>query len=328
MSVTEEPRSGSARDKPKKQKAGSARDKPKTGTAVSTNTEAQAKAEASTNGAPSAGAAANGAPKAEAATNDAPSAGAGRKVDPFVEDVLPGSEGMPSIDEEGGIVLHNGPRRRALLGNWRRQVAVALIVLGAAGFLIYRGLTNATEYFRTTAQAVADKGHLGTSNFRIEGTVENDIHTVNGETAFTIFADKVGVPVVSSDEPSQLFKAGVPVVLDGHWQGNIYAANQIEIKHTASYVAAHPNRLKSQLPAGSQPPGPAPLPPGPAPQAPGPAPRPSAPAAQPPGPAMQPPRPAPPPPGPTPPPPAPATQQPSHGPQPPAASGPPPSYGK
>ena len=261
MSLTEEQKTvaakakqkpGSARDKPKKSKAGSAKDKPRIAEA------ARAKAEAPANGDSKEEIAkpdVTAKPEVTAKADADSQASAGGKVDPFVDDILPGSEGMPSIDEQGGIVLHDGPRRRALLGNWRRQVAVALVVLGAAGFLVYRGLTNATEYFRTTAQAVADKGQLGTTNFRIEGTVENDIHTVNGETAFTIFADKVGVNVVSSDEPSQLFKAGVPVVLDGHWQGSIYAANQIEIKHTASYVAAHPNRLKSQLPGGGPTPG-------------------------------------------------------------------------
>ena len=57
------------------------------------------------------------------------------------------------------------------------------------------------------------------------------------------------MPVVNSSQPPQLFKPGVPVVLEGHWQGPVYASDQIMVKHTASYVEAHPDRLKSQLPA-------------------------------------------------------------------------------
>jgi hypothetical protein len=42
-------------------------------------------------------------------------------------------------------------------------------------------------------------------------------------------------------------------VLEGHWQGQTYAADQIMVKHSASYTEAHPDRLKSQLPPTTQP---------------------------------------------------------------------------
>lgn len=59
--------------------------------------------------------------------------------------------------------------------------------------------------------------------------------------------------MISTGSPSTLFKPGIPVVLDGHWSGTTYMSNLIMVKHTASYVEAHPNRLQSQLPpAGSQ----------------------------------------------------------------------------
>ena len=56
--------------------------------------------------------------------------------------------------------------------------------------------------------------------------------------------------MVDTGQPPQLFKPGIPVVLEGHWQGAVYASDQIMVKHTASYTEAHPDRLKSQLPPG------------------------------------------------------------------------------
>jgi cytochrome c-type biogenesis protein CcmE len=148
-------------------------------------------------------------------------------------------------------VLSPPPTRRRLLASRRRQVVAAAIVLSAFGFLAYQGLSSASEYFYTADQAVAKQATLGTQPFRIEGTVMPGVeHTATG-TTFDIVANDVSVRVVDPDQPPQLFQVGIPVVLEGHWQGTTYAADQIMIKHTASYVEAHPDRLKSQLPAAS-----------------------------------------------------------------------------
>jgi cytochrome c-type biogenesis protein CcmE len=77
------------------------------------------------------------------------------------------------------------------------------------------------------------------------------VRQVAGATRFSIVANGVRVQVVNSRQPPQLFKPGIPVVLEGHWQGPVYVSDQIMVKHTASYVEAHPERLKSQLPAGA-----------------------------------------------------------------------------
>jgi cytochrome c-type biogenesis protein CcmE len=132
-------------------------------------------------------------------------------------------------------------------------VVAGLVIAGALTFLLLEGLDNATVYFKTADQAVADRSALGTRPFRIEGTVEPDVRQVGGITTFSIVANGVRVQVVDTRQPPQLFKAGIPVVLEGHWQGAVYASNQIMVKHTASYVEAHPDRLKSQLPGGSAP---------------------------------------------------------------------------
>jgi cytochrome c-type biogenesis protein CcmE len=137
---------------------------------------------------------------------------------------------------------------RGVLQSRRRQVVAASVILAAIGFILYQGLANATQYFYTADQAVAHRAKLGTETFRIEGTVENDVRRVGGATDFDIYANGVTVPVVASTDPTSLFKPGIPVVLDGHWQGSVYLANQIMVKHSASYTEAHPARLEPQLP--------------------------------------------------------------------------------
>ena len=156
-----------------------------------------------------------------------------------------GPSGEPRV---AGVPPAPPVRRRAALGSRRRQIVAGVVIAGAIGFLLAQGLSNATEYFKTADQAVADKAKLGTHQFRIEGTVVDDVQQVSGQTTFSIYANGVTVPVVDSKEPPQLFKPGIPVVLEGHWAGSYFASNLIMVKHSASYSEAHPDRLKPQTP--------------------------------------------------------------------------------
>lgn len=143
--------------------------------------------------------------------------------------------------------------RRRFLGSRRRQVVAFVVIAGAIAFLVFQGLSNATEYFLTADQAVAQRSHLGTRQFRIEGTVQPDVRQVGHLTDFSIYANGVSVPVTDSADPSELFKPGIPVVLEGHWSGTVFSSDLIMVKHSASYTEAHPDRLKSQLPTTSTP---------------------------------------------------------------------------
>ena len=99
-----------------------------------------------------------------------------------------------------------GIRRRQWLGS-RRQVVPAVVILGAIGFLPFQGLTNATESFQTTKQAVANKASLGTKPFRIEGTVERNVRRVGKDLDFTIYNSGVAVKVVSTGTPTQVCRS-------------------------------------------------------------------------------------------------------------------------
>jgi cytochrome c-type biogenesis protein CcmE len=126
----------------------------------------------------------------------------------------------------------------------RRLIIAGLVVLAALGFLVVRGLGNATLYFRTADEAVAQKQQLGNKRFRIEGNVvAGTVKGVSGTTAFNIESKGVVVPVDHTGDPPELFKPGIPVVLEGHFAGDTFASDRIMVKHSEDYVAKHPSRV-------------------------------------------------------------------------------------
>ena len=129
------------------------------------------------------------------------------------------------------------PRRRQSLGTRRQRIVAAVIIV--------RGLANAIDYYLTANQAVAQRAQLGDKDFRIQGIVLPGVHQVGTTLQFAITSHNVDVKVVSTGTPGQLFRVGLPVVLDGHWQGDIYSSFQIMVQHGSTYVEAHPTKIKS-----------------------------------------------------------------------------------
>ena len=162
--------------------------------------------------------------------------------------------------EPGAIVAGAGVppaprliRRRALLGSRRRQIGASLVVAAAIAFLVVEGLGNATEYYKTVPQAVAARASLGTRHFRIMGTVDPDVRQVGQITTFSITYERVTAHVVDSNEPPQLFKPGIPVVLEGYWSGNVFQSDLIMIKHTSNYTPpTDPDVTHPSVPAAAR----------------------------------------------------------------------------
>jgi cytochrome c-type biogenesis protein CcmE len=122
-------------------------------------------------------------------------------------------------------------------------MASGLIVV-ALGVLVWKGLSNALDYYLTANQAVAQRAQLGENDFRIQGTVLPGLRQVGSNVYFSITSHHVNVRVVSSGSPPELFRTGLPVVLAGHWQGDVFSSYQIMVQHGSSYVEAHPNQAK------------------------------------------------------------------------------------
>ena len=119
------------------------------------------------------------------------------------------------------------------------------LVLVALGFLLGQGLGNATLYFRTADEAVAQRQALGDRRFRIEGdVVAGSVVPEPGGVSFRITANGVEVPVSHEGDPPELFQPGIPVVLEGSFDEAVFRSDRMLVKHSETYVAENPERVK------------------------------------------------------------------------------------
>jgi cytochrome c-type biogenesis protein CcmE len=144
-----------------------------------------------------------------------------------------------------------GPPRRRRRHN-RGAYLLLLLIVAAIGYVIFQGLSSAALYYRNADEAVAQKQSLGTKRFRVQGTVENLAPTSsNSEVDFDIAFNGVTVPVHhTGGDPPELFKVGIPVVLEGHWDksGAFFASDTILVKHSADYKQQNPDRVPANAP--------------------------------------------------------------------------------
>ncbi|MDQ4090277.1 MAG: cytochrome c maturation protein CcmE [Actinomycetota bacterium] len=131
----------------------------------------------------------------------------------------------------------------------RRLWLAGIVVLAALGFLVFQGLGNATLYFRTADEAVAQRAELGDRRFRIEGdVVDGSVRQVGNDVSFMLTKNAVQVPVQHKGDPPELFRPGIPVVLEGRFRGDHFSSDRIMVRHSETYVAENPERVTTTLP--------------------------------------------------------------------------------
>jgi cytochrome c-type biogenesis protein CcmE len=137
------------------------------------------------------------------------------------------------------------PRPPAQRSRLRLGIVIAL-VCGAIAFLLVQGLGNATTYFRNADEALADREDLGTSRFRLQGTVADVARSDAGATTFTVEYHCARVPVRHDGDPPELFERGVPVVLEGRFEegSDVFASDRIMVRHTEEYRTEERERLE------------------------------------------------------------------------------------
>jgi cytochrome c-type biogenesis protein CcmE len=130
-------------------------------------------------------------------------------------------------------------------------VLLVFVVLAAAlVFLLVEGLGSSLDYFDTVNQAFVHRGTLGTTTFRLEGTVvPGSIHPTATGTDFAISQGPHVVHVTNTGSPPQLFQANIPVVVEGHFTSTTstqFVSDSILVKHSADYIEQHPNRVRAK----------------------------------------------------------------------------------
>lgn len=143
------------------------------------------------------------------------------------------------------------PRRRKEEAVKRGRSAILLsVAVLLAGFFLWKGLSNATVYFKTVPEAIAERAQLGNRRFRLEGLVKAG--SVKGDdkaVRFVVEEDGKEIAVIHSGSPPELFKPNIPVVLEGHFEGtgNTFKSDRILVKHTEEYRKDNPDRVQDYV---------------------------------------------------------------------------------
>jgi len=148
----------------------------------------------------------------------------------------------------GGSTAPEVPARR--LGRPRIRLAlVGVVIVGAVGILLVKGLGSSLDYFKTVDQALSSKQALGRSEFRLEGVVKaGTVARTSTGAAFDVHQGSRSIHVINRGSPPQLFKAGMPVIVVGHFTSvasPVFESNEIMVKHTSSYIEQNPDRVKA-----------------------------------------------------------------------------------
>ncbi len=148
--------------------------------------------------------------------------------------------------DDGGLDLTprtDVPGTPARRSGARRWGAIAvLVVLGAVLVGIVVQARGATLFYKNADEAVAERDELGDSRFRLQGVVVGE--PVRGEgdepTTFVVAYNEVDVKVVHTGSEPALFKAGLPVVVEGRWNaaGTAFDSDRLLVKHTEDYKKA------------------------------------------------------------------------------------------
>ena len=139
-----------------------------------------------------------------------------------------------------------GKRRRSAS---IRNLAIMSVIGVVLAFVLYQAIVSARVFFYNVDEAVELRDELGDDTFRMQGTVveERGVDEV-GALLFTIaFGGETAEIRHTGDEPSNLFAEGEKVVVQGHWDGDVFLSHQILVKHDEQYVEDNPDRIEYEL---------------------------------------------------------------------------------
>ncbi len=125
-----------------------------------------------------------------------------------------------------------------------RYALVAVVLAGSLGFLVAKGLGSSLDFYLPADQAVHQAASLGGRTFNLEGVVRpGSVRSTPAGVDFVVTSGPVAVDVHNTGSPPELFQPGIPVIAVGHFVGRAFVSDQILVKHSSDYIAAHPGRV-------------------------------------------------------------------------------------
>jgi cytochrome c-type biogenesis protein CcmE len=125
------------------------------------------------------------------------------------------------------------------------MITVALIATVAIlAVIAIQALGDASLFFLNADEAVAQRDDLGADRFRLQGTVvPGSVDEEDDSVRFEVVFNDVTVDVDHEGDPPELFQPGIPVVLEGRWQGETFTSDRIFVRHSSEYEADNGERL-------------------------------------------------------------------------------------
>jgi cytochrome c-type biogenesis protein CcmE len=111
-------------------------------------------------------------------------------------------------------------------------ITVVLVVV------LFANLLDAnTVYYLEPREALDQRADLPDGeSFRLGGlVVAGTIEVADDVVHFTVTDYAVEIPVVTSATPPELFDAGIPVILEGSFAGDVFEADEIILRHEEEY---------------------------------------------------------------------------------------------
>ncbi len=132
------------------------------------------------------------------------------------------------------------PVARKRVRNWL-IMGVLVVALGA---ILVQAVTSASVFYYNVDEAIDRQAELGDSTFRLQGSVVGEPQTdAAGALVFPLGFDGQTITVRHiGEEPTDLFKPGMPVIAQGRWDGDQFESTQLLVKHSESYVAENEGR--------------------------------------------------------------------------------------
>ena len=168
--------------------------------------------------------------------------------DPESPDAAPVDGSPDTPGSEGAFDL--APRTSAAAAgggsNTRRWIALAALVLllVGLGYVLFQGLNDAATFFYNVDEAVDERDSLEGDRFRMQGNVvDGSINETDTGVDFVITFNEVDMDVTHTGTPPELFGTGIPVVIEGEFEGDGFSSDEILIRHDNTYDEENPERI-------------------------------------------------------------------------------------
>jgi cytochrome c-type biogenesis protein CcmE len=121
----------------------------------------------------------------------------------------------------------------------RAFIAIASCIVAVGGIIALAvALSENVVFFQSVSEALRDRNELGADRFRMGGqVVAGTVQEIADGVRFDVTDGRKTAEVVHRGDPPELFKAGVPVLCEGHWgSGATFRSDRILIRHGADYT--------------------------------------------------------------------------------------------